>query len=173
MWQEMSLRTPDPLSAFRGGSGNESNSGPSLFGGLDSGLDCGTRLWDWTVGLELHSSFLVTETTQEIHVYSFQLTSMRVFSCKSAVILVLICTWLWFVIRDPMLSSEENSYGIHWLLLANSRTQGGATRFEKDAASWAISMLLPTLTWAMLLFCWLYMNSRPQTNYLFSVRERH
>jgi len=22
--------------------------GPSLFGGLDSGLDCGTGLWDWT-----------------------------------------------------------------------------------------------------------------------------
>ena len=21
---------------------------PSLFGGLDSGLDCGTGLWDWT-----------------------------------------------------------------------------------------------------------------------------
>ena len=57
-----------------------------------------------------------------------------------------------------MLTSEESSYGIHWLLLANSRTQGacGTTRFEKDATSWAISMLPPSLTWAMLLFCWLY-----------------
>jgi len=24
----------------------------SLFGGLDSGLDCGTGLWDWTEGLD-------------------------------------------------------------------------------------------------------------------------
>ena len=26
--------------------------GLSVFGGLDSGLDCGTGLWDWTVGLK-------------------------------------------------------------------------------------------------------------------------
>ena len=29
--------------------------GPSLFSGLDSGLDCGTGLWDWTVGLDSES----------------------------------------------------------------------------------------------------------------------
>ena len=44
--------------------------GPSLFGGLDSGLDCGTGLWDWTQR-KLCSSFRVTESTQEI--CSFQL----------------------------------------------------------------------------------------------------
>jgi len=29
MWQEMSLKTPDPLSAFRGGSGNETSPCPA------------------------------------------------------------------------------------------------------------------------------------------------
>ena len=45
--------------------------GLCLFGGLDSGLDSGTGMWDWTQS-KLHSSFRVTETTQKI--YSFQLT---------------------------------------------------------------------------------------------------
>ena len=137
----------------------------------------GTGLWDWTVGLDCGTG--LTESCA----YHFgwlkwhrkytasNLPRMRVFSCNSAVILVRICAWLCFVIHDLMLTSEESSYSIHWLLLANSRTQGGATRFEKDAASRAISMLLPSLTWAMLLFCWLYMDSHPQTDYPFLVLE--
>ena len=125
--------------------------GPSLFGGLDLGLDCGTGLpescanpFEW---LKRYRKYTASN-----------LPRMRVFSCNTAFLSVWICAWSWFVIRDLMLTSEESSYGIHWLLLANSHTQGGATRFEKDATSWAtcISMLLPTLTWAMLLFCWQY-----------------
>ena len=95
-----------------------------------------------------------------IHSYTASnLSRMRVFSCNTAVISVRICAWSCFVIRDLMLTSEESSYGMHWLLLANSRTQGtgGATRFEKDAVSRAISMLLPSLTWVFfILFCWRY-----------------
>ena len=32
---------------------------PSLFGGPDSGLDCGTGLWDWTVGLDSQKVALI------------------------------------------------------------------------------------------------------------------
>jgi len=32
---------------------------PSLFGGLDSGLDCGTGLWDWTVGVDSEKVVLI------------------------------------------------------------------------------------------------------------------
>ena len=112
---------------------------------------------DWTVGLDSESCANPFEWLKRYRKYTASnLPRMRVFSCNTAVISVRICAWSWFVIRDLMLTSEESSYGIHWLLLANSHTQGGATRFEKDAASRAISMLLPTLTWAMLLFCWQY-----------------
>ena len=134
---------------------------------------------DWTVGLDCGTGLREScanrfEWLKRYRKYTASnLPRMRVFSCNTAVISVRICAWSWFVIRDLMLTSEESSYGIHWLLLANSRTQGGATRFEKDAASWAISMLLPSLTWAMLLFCWRYINSRPQTDYPLSVWERH
>jgi len=141
--------------------------GPSLFGGLDSGLDCGTGLresctnhFEW---LKRYRKYTASN-----------LPRMRAFSCNTTVISVWICAWSCFVIRDLMLTSEESSYSIHWLLLANSRTQGacGTTRFEKDAASRAISMLLPSLTWAML-FCWRYIDSRPQTDYPLSVWEWH
>jgi len=35
---------------------------PSLFGGLDSGLDCGTGLWDWTVGLDSQKVALIVSS---------------------------------------------------------------------------------------------------------------
>ena len=58
------------------------------------------------------------------------------FSCNTAVTSVRICDiltwcWLWRIVW-------------YWLLLANSCTQGGTTRVEKDVAFWAISILLPS-----------------------------
>ena len=111
---------------------------------------------DWTVGLDCGTGLREScanrfEWLKRYRKYTASnLPRMRVFSCNTAVISVWICAWSCFVIRDLMLTSEESSYGIHWLLLAHSRTQGacGTTRFEKDAASRAISMLLPSLTWA-------------------------
>ena len=111
--------------------------------------------WDWTVGLD--SGTGLTESCANRFKWlkryrkytASNLLRMRVFSCNTAVISVWICAWSCFVIHDPMLTSEESSYSIHWLLLANSRTQGGTTRFEKDAASRAISMLLWCLTLVM------------------------
>jgi len=49
----------------------------SLFGGLDSGLECGAGLWDWTVRESCaHHYFRVTETTQEV--YSFRVCEFLV-----------------------------------------------------------------------------------------------
>ena len=90
---------------------------------------------DWIVGLDSQKVAL-GDWNDTYWVCEFLVATQLSFQCEFAhdhsVYIVTRC-WLW---RDIW----------HWSLLQNSRTQGGATRLEKGAASWTISVLLP---WAM------------------------
>jgi len=82
------------------------------FIGMDTAVSIRwTGLWDWTVGLDSEKVLLIIIFRrlkwQEIH--SLHLPSMRFFRCNTAVISVWICAWLWFVIHDTMLISEEST----------------------------------------------------------------
>jgi len=131
---------------------------------------------DWTVGLDSEKIALIilgdwNDTGIRLPTYRGCEFLVATPSCHFSVSLRMIALCNSF----PMLTSEESSYGIHWLLLADSRTQGacGTTRFEKAAASWAISMVLPILTRAMLLFCKLYNFGFSSPDYPLSVWKRH
>lgn len=77
-------------------------------------------------------------------IYSFHLPGTRVFSSNTTLTqvinFVLVTLRMWSLYTTPWWLNTQSS------ILANSRTQSIATRFEKHATSWATSMLPPTLT---------------------------
>ena len=107
----------------------------SLFGGLDSGLDCGTGLWDWTWRI---NSDDWNDTGNSYTASTYQVCEF--FSCNTAVISVRICTWSCSVIiHDPMLTSEESMA----LIIANKFLYTRC-RFEKLRCSFLSYFYAPT-----------------------------
>jgi len=101
---------------------------------------------DWTVGLDCGTGLRESCTHHFGEHRKYTASTYQVCECVIQ-LSYQICAWLCSIIHDPMLTSDERMA----LIIAS-----------KHVASWAISVLLLKLIWAMQLFCWLYMDSRPR-----------